>query len=260
MSFLADVYHWFADGDHWTGNEGILHRLTEHVQLSAASIVVAAVIALPVGLVLGHLRKGGLVAINVSNIGRALPSFALLILAVQIFGIGKPAGWLSWVGSLPTFIALVALAVPPVLTNAYVGMAEVDSEVREAARGMGMSGHQLLSRVELPMALPLLMAGVRTAAVAVVATAGLAAYIGWGGLGRFIFDGFATQDYPQMFAGALLVALLSIAFELGLGVLQRMLVSRGLRVGGEKIAREIDAMQGAVVPPPAPASPAYPGR
>lgn len=260
MSFFADVLDWFRDGSHWAGNNGVIHRLAEHVQISLVSIVIAAAIALPIGIVLGHLRRGGLVAINVSNVGRALPSFALLILMVQIFGIGDPPGPLAFLGSLPTLIALVALAIPPMLTNAYVGMADVDADVRESALGMGMSGGQQLTRVELPIALPLVMAGVRTAAVAVVATAALAAYIGWGGLGRFIIDGLSTQDYVQVFAGAVLVALLSIVFEVALAGVQRVLVSRGLRVGGERIARDIkDATVQAVVTAPAPIGQTPPG-
>jgi osmoprotectant transport system permease protein len=253
MSFFADVLDWFRDGSHWAGNNGVIHRLAEHVQISLVSIVIAAAIALPIGIVLGHLRRGGLLAINVSNVGRALPSFALLIFLVQVFGISDPPGVLAFTGSLPTLIALVALAVPPIVTNAYVGMLDVDADVRESARGMGMSGGQQLTRVELPIALPLVMAGVRTAAVAVVATAALAAYIGWGGLGRFIIDGLNTQDNVQVFAGAVLVALLSVVFEFALAGVQRVLVSRGLRVGRGRAGREIkDVMVQAVVPPPVP--------
>jgi osmoprotectant transport system permease protein len=231
VGFLGDVWNWFGDGSHWSGNDGVIHRTTEHVQISIVSVAVAALIALPIGYFIGHVRKGGVVAVNVSNVGRALPSFALLILMVQIFGIGEPTGAFSFIGSFPTFIVLVALAIPPMLTNTYVGVAGTDPEVREAARGMGMSGRQLLTGVEAPIAMPLVMAGIRTAAIAVVATATLAAYTGWGGLGRFIIDGLSTQDNVQVFAGALLVAVLAIVFELALAVVQRLTVSRGLRVG-----------------------------
>jgi osmoprotectant transport system permease protein len=231
VGFLGDVWNWFGDGSHWSGNDGVIHRLTEHVQISIVSIAAAALIALPIGFFIGHVRKGGIAAVNISNIGRALPSFALLILMVQIFGIGEPSGAFSFIGSFPTFIVLVALAIPPMLTNTYVGVAGTDPEVREAARGMGMSGRQLLTGVEAPIAMPLVMAGIRTAAIAVVATATLAAYTGWGGLGRFIIDGLSTQDNVQVFAGALLVAVLAIVFELALALVQRLTVSRGLRVG-----------------------------
>jgi osmoprotectant transport system permease protein len=260
VSFLGEVVDWFRDGSHWTGNDGVIHRLAEHVQISLVSIVIAALIALPIGIVLGHLRRGGLLAINVSNVGRALPTFALLILLVQVFGIADPPGLLAFTGSLPTLIALVALAVPPMLTNAFVGMADVDTDVREVASGMGMSGRQQLARVELPIAMPLIMAGVRTAAVAVVATAALAAYIGWGGLGRFIIDGLATQDYVQVFAGALLVAVLAIVFELVLAGVQHVAVSPGLRVGRERIARDLkEANVQAVATAPGPIGQTPPG-
>jgi osmoprotectant transport system permease protein len=177
-------------------------------------------LALPVGIWLGHLGKGGVVAINISNIGRAIPSFALLVLAVQLVGIG----------ALPAFVALVALAIPPMVTNSYIGMGEVDADVREAARGMGMRERAVLLGVELPIALPFIMAGIRTSAVNVVATATLAALVGWGGLGRFIIDGFSQRDDVQIIAGALIVALLSIAVEFTFTGLQRLAVPRGLRM------------------------------
>ncbi len=246
MSFLGQVVDWFANGDHWRGREGIPRLVAQHLEISAISLVCAMLIALPIGLVLGHLRRGGFVAVNVSNIGRALPSLAILLLAVLAFGVGSPPTLFRTVGigSIPTFIALVALAIPPVLTNTYVGMAGVDADLREAALGMGMNGRQMLRRVELPVALPLIMAGVRTSAVAVVATATLAAYVGWGGLGRYIIDGIAISDNVRVFAGALLVAVLSIVVELALGAVQRMVVSPGLQVHERPAA--------VVVPQPAP--------
>jgi osmoprotectant transport system permease protein len=255
VGFLRDVVDWFGDGSHWGGTDGVVHRLSEHVQISIVSIVVAAVIALPIGFLIGHVRKGGIAAVNISNIGRALPSFALLILMVQIFGLGEPSGLFSFIGSFPTFVVLVALAIPPMLTNTYIGMAGVDPEVREAAQGMGMSGSQLLRGVEAPIALPLVWAGIRTGAIAVVATATLAAYTGWGGLGRFIIDGLSTQDYVQVFAGAVLVALLAIVFELGLAGLQHLTVSRGLRVTARPGRRVEEAVPGVATAPAAPPRP-----
>jgi osmoprotectant transport system permease protein len=219
MRFLGDVIRWFMTGSHWTGDAGAIHRLTEHVTMSVASVVVAAAVALPLGIWLGHTGRGGALAINVSNVGRAIPSFAILVIAAQIVGIG-------W---RPAFVALVALAIPPMVTNSYVGMREVDADVREAARGMGMSSRESLWRVELPVALPLVMAGVRTAAVQVVATATIAALVAWGGLGRFIVDGIAQRDFVQVFAGAVLVGALSIVTELALAGLQRVVVPKGLR-------------------------------
>ncbi|HEY0493381.1 MAG TPA: ABC transporter permease [Candidatus Dormibacteraeota bacterium] len=219
MSLLGQVIQWFLDSRHWSGDFGVPHRITEHLLMSGGSILAAAIIALPIGIWLGHIGKGGIVAINISNMGRAIPSFALLVLAVQLVGIG-------W---QPAAVALVALAIPPMVTNSYIGMGEVDADVREAARGIGMRQRAVLFRVELPIALPFIMAGIRTSAVNVVATATLAALVGWGGLGRFIIDGFSQRDDVQIIAGALIVAILSIAVEFGFTGLQRLAVPRGLR-------------------------------
>lgn len=219
MNFANQVLQWFLNGAHWQGDGGIPHRTFEHLTMSGAAVLTAALIALPVGIAIGHFGRGGLLAINISNIGRAVPSFAVLVIAVELVGIG----------ALPAYIALVALAIPPMVTNSYIGMREVDADVREAARGMGMRERALLLRVELPIALPLIMAGIRTSAVNVVATATLAALVAWGGLGRYIVDGFGLQDYPMMFAGAILVALLSLIVEFSLAGVQRLSTPAGLR-------------------------------
>jgi osmoprotectant transport system permease protein len=228
FSFLSDVASFLTNGSNWSGPEGIPTLVFQHLQLTIVSVVVAAAVALPIGVTLGHLRRAGALAINVANVGRALPALALLILGVEWFGIAEPSGILAPIRSVPAFLAMFALAVPPMLANSYVAVAHVDDEIREAARGMGMNGHQVLWRVEIPMALPLLMAGVRTAAVAVVATATLAAYVDAGGLGRYIVDGFAVQDNVKVFVGGLLVALLAIAVELSLAFVERRLVSKGM--------------------------------
>jgi osmoprotectant transport system permease protein len=227
MDFLLQVVRWFADPVHWQGDFGIPNRLLEHVGMSAAATLASAAVALPVGVLLGHRGRGGTLAINVSNVGRAVPSFAVLVFALELFGIG----------AAPAFIALVALGVPPIVTNSYVGLREVDPDVREAARGMGLNGAQILFGVELPLALPLIMAGVRTTTVNIVATATLAALVAWGGLGRYIIDGFAQQDYPQVFAGALLVALLAMVTELSLAGLQYLVTPEGLRRSRQTAAR-----------------------
>jgi osmoprotectant transport system permease protein len=219
VRFLGDVVEWFTTAEHWRGTAGISHRLYEHVVMSLATTLTAAIVALTLGIVLGHLNRGGWLAINLSNVGRAIPSFAILVLAVQLFGIGAK----------PAFCALVALAVPPMVTNAYVGVREVDPDIRESARGMGMTGAQVLRRVELPVASPLIMAGIRTSAVQVVATATLAALVAWGGLGRYVIDGLSQRDYVQVFAGAVLVAALSVLTELVLAGVQRLVVPAGLR-------------------------------
>ena len=228
VSFIGQVVQWFLDPAHWQGDGGIPHRTLEHLAMSGISVLVAALIALPIGITIGHLGKGGNLAINISNIGRAIPSFALLVLAAQFFGIAAASQVVGF-GAVPAFVALVALAIPPMVTNSYIGMREVDADVREAARGMGMRARAVLLRVELPIALPLIMAGIRTSAVNVVATATLAAVVAWGGLGRFIVDGLGLQDYPMLFAGALMVAVLSLIVEFSLAGVQRLATPVGLR-------------------------------
>lgn len=219
MEFLGDAFAWFTTAANWWGSDGMLQRLQEHVGMSAVALATAMVIALPLGLVLGHTGRGGPLAVNLSNLGRAVPSFAIIVLMASVVGIGAK----------PAYIALVALAIPPMVTNTYTAIRGVDRDVREAAQGMGLTGRQVLTRVEIPMGLPLMMAGIRTSAVQVVATATLAALVGWGGLGRYIIDGLATRDFQEVFAGALLVAVLSLLVEIGLSVLQRVIVPTGLR-------------------------------
>jgi osmoprotectant transport system permease protein len=233
VSFLLAVLRWFLDPAHWQGPGGIPVRLEEHVLMSLAATAAAAAIALPIGLTLGHYGVGGALSINISNIGRALPSFAILVVAVQLFGIGVK----------PAFLALFALAIPPIVTNSFVGMRDVDPQLRDAARGLGFRESRVLLRVELPNAMPVVMAGIRTAGVQVVATATLAAIVAWGGLGRYIVDGFATRDNVQIFAGALMVAVLSAAAEIGLAGLQRLLTPRGLRTAAADERRRAVAAQ-----------------
>ena len=216
MNIFARVVDWFSTSEHWSGTAGVPARMFEHIQMSFGAVALAALVALPIGLFIGHTRKGSFVAVSIANLGRAIPSFAILALSVPFLGIGFK----------PTLVTLVALAIPPILTNTYVGVEAVDRDTIEAARGMGMSGRQILMRLELPLAVPLMLAGLRTAAVQVVATATLAALIGWGGLGRFIIDGFATGDRAEIVAGAILVALLAIATEVAFGILDRLLSPR----------------------------------
>ncbi|NDZ83103.1 ABC transporter permease [Streptomyces sp. SID10853] len=205
MGELTDAWTWLTTGSNWSGESGAEHRLAEHLTVSGIAFAVACLIALPVALRLGHIGRGGALAVNISNAGRAIPTFAVLALLLL-----TP---LRSHGDLPTVIALVLFAVPPLLTNAYTGMREVDRSVVEAARGMGMSGGQLFLRVELPLAYPLIMTGLRSAAVQVIATATLAAMTGGGGLGRIITAGFNTYDTAQVVAGALLVAALALVVE-----------------------------------------------
>ncbi|MFF5532596.1 ABC transporter permease [Streptomyces cinerochromogenes] len=205
MSTLTAAWDWLTDPAHWPGEDGIRHRLLQHLWLTVVCLLLSCLIALPVALVLGHLGKGGALAVNISNVGRAVPTFAVLVLLLL-----TPVG--RW-GEGPTVVALVLFAVPPLLTNAYVGMREVDRGVVQAARGMGMTGRQLLFRVELPLSLPLLLNGVRIAAVQLVATATIAALAGGGGLGRIITAGFNLASTPQVVAGALLVAVFALVVE-----------------------------------------------
>ena len=210
---------WLTYGD---PSMGVLARLLEHLAYTGVAVLIACAVGLPLGVLLGHRGRGGQVAIAVAGTGRAVPTLGVIVLfAVSPLGTGF--------ATVVTALALVAL--PPVLTNAYVGIREVDRGAVEAARGMGMTGGQVLRRVELPLAAPLIAAGVRSAVLQVLATATLAAAIGGGGLGRFLLDGLGSQDYPQLEAGAVLVAGLALVVELLLAGVQRMLdpASRGAR-------------------------------
>jgi osmoprotectant transport system permease protein len=231
MDFIGQVIGWFADPAHWSGSDGVPVRLAEHLVLSGIPLVAALAVALPAATWVGHTGRFSGLAINLANIGRAIPSLAIMAVAAMVLnrwlvdlGLRREAG------EIATMIAMAALAVPPIVTNTYVGLREVDRDIVESARGMGMTGLQVLRRVELPLALPVILAGVRTSAVQVVATATLGAVFGTGGLGRYIIDGIAQRTEHEVFAGAVIVALLSITTELAFGVLQRRVVSPGLAV------------------------------
>lgn len=224
MNLLIDTLRWLLDPAHYQGSDAVQTRILEHLELSGLAVLVAAAIALPIALYSGHTGRFGFLAINLSNIGREVPSLALLAFALPIsFALGLGLGF--W----PTLIALVPLAIPPILTNAYVAVRNVDRDVIEAARGMGLSERAILGRIELPLGLPLVLAGTSTAAVNVVATATLGAIVAGGGLGRYIVDGLALQEYDRLFVGALLVALLAIAVEVAFGTLERLSTSPGIR-------------------------------
>jgi len=224
MNIFIDTLTWFRDPAHYSGSDAVQVRVFEHVELSALAVLIAAAVALPIGLYLGHTGRLAFVALNVANIGRALPSLALLAFALPIaFSLGLGLGF--W----PTLISLIPLALPPIITNTYAGIRGVDRDVIEAARGMGLSELGILRRVEAPLALPLILAGARTAAVNVVATATLGALVAGGGLGRYIVDGLALREYDRLFAGALLVAGLAILVEVAFGRFEARSVSPGLR-------------------------------
>ncbi len=226
MEFLGEVAAWFGDPASWIGRNGIPIRAWEHVSLSAASLAVAVAIALPVGLFIGHTNRGARVTMAVANVGRAVPSIGWLGIALPITLALFERGGL---GFLPSFVALVALGIPPIVTNTYAGLREVDAEILETGRGVGMRELQLLRRVEVPIALPVIMAGIRSSAVTIVATATLAALVGGGTLGDFILQGLYVNDQPRIFGAAVLVALLGLGTELAFGFLQRRSVSPGLR-------------------------------
>ena len=215
----------------------ILEKTWEHVQLSAAALAVSIALAAPVGLLLGHLHRGSLLAVNVANVGRALPSLAVIAIGITFFG----------VGFTNIVVALVVLAVPPILTNAYVAVDEVDPDAVDAARGMGMTPLQVVARVEVPLALPLLFAGIRTAAVYVVATATLAGVAGGGGLGDIIVNQ-ASYGLEGVIGASLVVSLLAFSADFGIGLVQRAVTPRPLRGRGREFEPDVVAALGVTEP------------
>lgn len=240
MQFLNEALAWLGNGAHWSGPGGIPARIGEHLALAGAPLAVALLVALPIGLYIGHTGRGALLAVSIGNIGRALPSLGILGMVLPLT-LPLTAHTDIPLGVPPTLIALFALAVPPMITNTHVGLREVDRDLLEAARGMGMREMQVLRRVELPLALPVILAGVRTSAVQVIATATLGAVLGTGGLGRYILDGISQQDDGQLIVGAVLVALLAIGTELAFAGIQRASVSAGLRAARQQQARQFAA-------------------
>jgi osmoprotectant transport system permease protein len=215
------------DPAHWSGPAGFPARLVEHLGYTTLTMLIAIVIAVPAGALVGHTGRGGFLVVGLANGLRALPTLGLLTLLVLLLGLGLTG----------PIVTLVILAVPPILAGTYAGIRNVDPAIVDAARGMGMRRRDVLWRVELPNALPLVLGGIRSAALQVVSTATIAAYVALGGLGRYIFDGLAQRDFPQMVAGSVLVALLAIALDLLLAGLQRLLVSPGLRAVPDRIRR-----------------------
>ena len=214
LADVAAVVAWFGDPANWSGNDGIPNRLGEHIVLCLVSMLIALAIALPIGLYIGHTGRFAFMAQSVANIGRAVPSYALMAIVYPVtimLSIGV-AGNLAFIAAV---IAMVLLAIPPIVTNSWAGVQGVDPDTREAARGLGLRGHQVLRGIEVPLALAVILTGIRIASVQVVATATLGAVFGGGGLGRYIVQGFARQDDARMWAGALMVALLAIVVELG---------------------------------------------
>ena len=234
--FWAKLLEWITDPAVWSGPTGIPARLLEHLILSAVAVTIAAIVALPVAMYIGHRRRFELVVVSVANLGRAIPSLGLIVLFVILFGLQ-----LDWPAELrPSIVAaMVLLAIPPILTNAYVGIQGVEPDVLESARGMGLREGEVLRRIELPLAAPLIVGGLRIAAVQVIATATLAAIPAGGGLGRFIVDGTAQRDMEEIFGGAVLVALLAVVAEVGFSALERLVTPRTTSRRGGKAVRAV---------------------
>ena len=227
MELFGEGIAWLADPANWTDDRnGILLRLWEHVSLSVAALGVAVLIALPIGLLIGHTGRGATGVIAVANIGRAVPSVGWLgiVFPITLALLGR-----AGLGFVPALIALVALAIPPIVTNTYAGMREVDRDLVEAGRGMGMREVELVRQVEVPVALPVILAGIRSSAVQVVATATLASIVGGGTLGEFIVQGLFVRDLDRVVGAAILVAVLAIVTELLFSFVQRRAVSPGIR-------------------------------
>ncbi|MDQ3403008.1 MAG: ABC transporter permease [Actinomycetota bacterium] len=224
MNIVEQVIAWLTDGDNWTttlGTPGIPQRLAEHLQYTAMAVLIAAVIAVPLGAYIGHTGRGGTVVVGIVNSFRALPELGLLILLVLAMGI--------LLATQALMITLVLIAIPPLLAGTYAGVRNVEPAMVDAARGMGMRERQILRRVELPNALPLIFGAIRTATLQVIATASIAAFVSLGGLGRYVIDGNALREFDQMAGGALLIAVLAIVIDLALTGVQWLVVSPGLR-------------------------------
>jgi osmoprotectant transport system permease protein len=237
---MPDILGFFADPANWEGQRGIPWRIVEHVVISALGILAATAIALPVGLYIGHTGRGASIAINLANIGRAVPSYAVLVMVLPVsLALSPVLGYSPSIGLnfLPIFIAMTLLAIPPILVNSYAGLRSVDRDLIEAGRGMGLRESEILRRIEIPLASPIIIGGIRTATLQVIATLTIGAILSGGGLGRFIFDGLnqGLAGRSSIYAGAILVTLLAVGVDLVLAVVQRLLVPRGMR---EAAARE----------------------
>lgn len=229
IEFLTEVARWIADN--WWGSSGVVARTREHLWLSGTALGASVALGFPLGAWLGHLRRGNALVVPLVNVGRAIPSFGIVALALPFtIRLADRVPFLSsGLGFAPIFIALVALALPPVFINTHAGVMAVDRDTVEAARGMGMTETSVLTRVELPLAAPVILTGIRITAVQVVATAPLGALVAYGGLGRFIIDGFAIRDGAQIFAGAVLVGLVALLTDLVFSAVSRFVLPSGIR-------------------------------
>ncbi|WP_167477606.1 ABC transporter permease [Nocardia arthritidis] len=203
MNLFLDAWHYLTDGANWGGSTGIETRIGQHIWYSFLAVALSAVVAVPLGLVIGHTRRGSALLVGFANAMRALPTLGLLTFLVLLLGLGL----------IPPLLALITVGIPPLLAGAYAGIANVPADVVDASRAMGMNERQILFRVEIPNALPILLTGLRGATLQVVATATIAAYVNLGGLGRYIFDGISLYRYDRVLVGALLVAVLAMLLD-----------------------------------------------
>ena len=223
MNAFLDAFEWISDPAHWTGPDGIPTRIAEHLAYTGLTVLIAIVIAVTLGLYIGHTGRWRGISIAATGALRALPTLGLLTYLAIAFGFGIR------LALIPTVIVLVVLAIPPLLAGAYSGIESVDPRTVDAARSMGMTEWQILWKVEIPLALPLIIGGIRSAVLQVVATATVAAYISLGGLGRYIIDGLPVRDYTKVLVGALLVTLLALLLEGILILIQRLTIPAGVR-------------------------------
>lgn len=223
---ITELINWFGDAANWQGKSGVPNRVLQHVWFTLSALAIGAVIAVPLGLFVGHSRRGAVTLVGGSNALRALPTLGLVTFLFLVFKEER----------LAAYIALVVLAIPPILAGTYSGVLATEERLVDAAAGVGMTGWQRLWLVEVPIASPLILTGVRNAALQVVATVAVAAYVGLGGLGRFLLDGLAVLDYGEVAAGAILTALLALLFDGAFALLHHMVVPRGVRMATEVTA------------------------
>lgn len=246
---MDKIIAFFTDPVQWSGAPGIPNRLLEHLTIAGSSVLLAVLIAIPIGLYIGHTNRGSGLAINLANIGRAIPSFAMMVIPVPLtLTLAPLLGYSPGFGLtfLPIFIAMTFLAIPPLLVSTFAGLRSVDRDLIEAGRGMGLSERQILGQIEIPLASSIIVGGLRTATLQVIATATIGAILGGGGLGRFIFDGLTNGEagYPSIYGGAILVAGLAIGVDLILAWIQRRLTPRALRKGRSRRSSDPSAAIG----------------
>jgi osmoprotectant transport system permease protein len=243
---MEQLLEFFTEAANWQGETGVPNRLIEHIAMSLLAVLTASAIALPLGFYIGHTGKLQLLGINIANIGRAIPSYAVMVMLLPVMlGLAPVLGYDPRLGLrfLPIFLAMVLLSIPPILVAAYAGLQAVDRELTESSRGMGLTESQILTQVELPLALPVLIGGFRVALLQVIATATIGAFLAGGGLGRYIIDGIARRDDGMLYGGVVLVAVLAIGTDLTLGWVQRRLTPKGVRMATNPEERSAELVE-----------------